>query len=114
MLDLEPVNVPSQQASPLSLMLNELMMNAMKHAFPPGRAGQLTIKVEDTGHHLQVVIADNGVGMPDATARGGFGSRLIRTLARQLQAEVLWSPACPGTIVTMRLPIRPVDAKASR
>ena len=109
-LDLEPVHVPSQQASPLSLMLNELMMNAMKHAFPSGRPGRLTITVEDTGRHLEVVIADDGVGMPDAAARGGFGSRLIRTLARQLQAEVLWTPASPGTIVTLRLPIRPADA----
>ena len=87
------------------------MMNAMKHAFPPGRGGHLTIKAEDTGRHLEVVIADDGVGTADAEARGGFGSRLIRTLARQLQAEVLWTPASPGTIVTLRLPIRPAGAE---
>ena len=108
-LELESVHVPSQQASPLSLMLNELMMNALKHAFPIGRPGQLTIKVESTDRDLKVVIADDGVGIPTA-GRNGFGSRLIRTLARQLQAEVLWTPASPGTIVEMRLPIRHADA----
>ncbi len=111
-LDLEPVHVPSQQASPLSLMLNELMMNAMKHAFPVGRSGQLAITVEGTDRHLKVVIADDGVGMP-AASRNGFGSRLIRTLARQLRAEVLWTPASPGTIVELRLPIRLADAEPS-
>ena len=112
-LDLEPVHVPSQQASPLSLMLNELMMNALKHAFPLGQAGRLAITVEDTGRYLEVVIADNGVGMRDDKVRSGFGSRLIRTLARQLQAEVLWTPADPGTIVTLRLPVPTADAEPS-
>ena len=95
----------------MSLMLNELMMNAMKHAFPVGRPGQLAITVEDTDRYLRVVIADDGVGMPDAGGIGGFGSRLIRTLARQLQAEVLWTPASPGTIVELRLPIRAADGE---
>ena len=110
-LDLEPVHVPSQQASPISLMLNELMTNAVKHAFPVGRPGRLAITVEGTDRELTVVIADDGVGMPAPERRHGFGSRLIRTLARQLQAEVLWTPASPGTIVELRLPIRAADAE---
>ena len=105
-LELESVHVASQQASPLSLMLNELLMNAMKHAFPIGRAGLLAITVEGSDRDIRVVIADDGVGMPEAKAHRGFGSRLIRTLARQLQADVTWSPAAPGTRVEMRLPNR--------
>lgn len=112
-LDLEPVHVPSQQASPISLMLNELMMNALKHAFPVGRGGRLAIKVVGSDNHLEVTIADDGVGMPAPEARHGFGSRLIRTLARQLQAEVSWTPGAPGTMVHLRLPIRAVDGEPS-
>ena len=91
-------------------MLNELLMNALKHAFAPGRPGRLDIIVKETESHLKVVIADDGVGMPDARPQSGFGSRMIKTLARQLQAEVLWTEGDPGTIVELRLPIHP-DAR---
>ena len=110
-LELETVHVPSQQASPMSLMLNELMMNAFKHAFPPGRGGHMAITLERSDRDLKVVIADDGVGMSDFRARSGFGTRLIRTLARQLQAEVVWTAADPGTMVELRLPIQPDDGK---
>ena len=63
-LDLQSVFVPSQQASPLSLILNELIMNALKHAFPPGRGGRLAIAVSGTDRRLEVVIADDGIGIP--------------------------------------------------
>ncbi len=105
-LDLHSVQVPSQQASPSALLLNELMMNALKHAFPDGRAGKLSIRVARVGDQLSVVVADDGVGMPDATARTGFGTRLVRTLARQLRAEVLWKDADPGTVVEVTSPLQ--------
>ncbi len=110
-LELKSVHVPSQQASPISLMLNELMMNSFKHAFPPDRGGHMAITLEGSDRDLKVVIADDGVGMPDIRARSGFGTRLIRTLARQLQAEVVWTAADPGTMVELRLPIQPIDGK---
>ena len=108
-LDLQSVHVPAQQASPLSLMLNELIMNALKHAFPAGRGGRLSIAVRGTDRGLTVGITDDGVGMPDALSRRGFGSRLIKTLARQLQAEVSWTAGDPGTTVELRLPNLPMD-----
>jgi len=110
-LDLQTVHVPSPQASPIALMLNELLMNALRHAFPPGRAGHVAIVVKHTARHLKVVIADDGVGMPDTKPAGGFGSRMIKTLARQLQAEVLCTKGNPGTIVELRLPIEPLRSE---
>ena len=71
----------------------------------------MAVKVEGSDHHLKVVIADDGVGMPDTKTRTGFGTRLIRTLARQLQAEVLWTAADPGTMVELRLPIQPISGR---
>ena len=108
-LDLHPVHVPAQQASPVALMLNELIMNALKHAFPIGRSGRLSVTVDDPDGELLVVIADDGVGIPAAKTKYGFGSRLVRTLARQLQAEITWHPGAPGTIVEVRSPIRRFD-----
>ena len=105
-LDLEPVHVPAPQASPNALMLNELMTNALKHAFPNGRGGKLSIKTARVEDHLVIVIADDGVGMAKDRSDTGFGTRLIRTLARQLQAELRWLDAKPGTIVEVRSPLR--------
>ena len=105
-LDLATVKVPSQQASPIALMLNELVMNALKHAFPAGRAGNLIIDIRQQDDDLHAIISDDGVGMPIARERSGFGSRLIKTLARQLQAEVVWLPGQPGTIVDIKFPLR--------
>ena len=60
---------------------------------------------------MKVVIADDGVGMPDARPQSGFGSRMIKTLARQLQAEVAWTQGNPGTFAELRLPIQSVGSK---
>ncbi len=108
-LDLRSVHVPAQQASPVALMLNELIMNALKHAFPIGRPGRLSVTVDDADGELLVIIADDGVGIPEAKTKSGFGSRLIKTLARQLQADISWRPGEPGTIVEVRSPIRRFD-----
>ncbi len=105
-LDLATVKVPSQQASPIALMLNELMMNALKHAFPAGRPGNLLIDLRQQEDHVHVIISDDGIGMPITRERAGFGTRLIKTLARQLQAEVLWLPGHPGTIVDIKSPLK--------
>ncbi len=104
-LDLVPVQLPSQQATPYALMLNELMMNALKHAFPAKRAGRLLIKIAHVGDHLDMVVHDDGIGFADPGTITGFGTRLIRTLARQLQAELRWKAGNPGMIVEVRTPL---------
>jgi PAS domain S-box-containing protein len=110
-LDLDPVSVPSEQASPVALMLNELITNALKHAFPPGRAGRLLIQIRRAHDVLHIVLADDGVGIPAGAVDpgpGGFGQRLIKTVARQLRADVSWLQNDPGTRVAIKLPL-PVE-----
>ena len=111
-LDLRPAKVPAQQASPFALLLNEVLMNVLKHAFPPDKPGCLFIELRSTADFLTVYVSDDGVGMPDARQRGGFGTRLVRTLARQLQAEILWLPGHPGTIVEIKSPHNKVYAES--
>ncbi len=112
-VELEAVYVPSQQASPIALMLNELITNALKHAFPAGRPGRLSIKVGSQADRLILVVMDDGVGLVQGS-RGetGFGRRLIRTVARQLHAEVNWKAGNPGTTIEISLPLpqKPKDS----
>ena len=105
-LDLEAVEVPVEKAPPVALMLNELITNAMKHAFARDRAGRLSVSVRPDGNYIAICVVDDGHGMPDTVASSGsFGKRLIESLARQLAATLTWRPANPGTRVDLRLPI---------
>ncbi len=88
-ISIPDVVLPIDRAIPCGLILNELISNAIKHAFPSGRQGLIRVHAEPLGGHLRLVIADNGVGLP-----GGFnikrcpsmGLQLVRTLADQLDA----------------------------
>ena len=109
-LELEAAMVPAPQASPIALLLNELMTNALKHAFPAGRGGRLRIAMARAQGRLSLVLQDDGVGMTvEATPGSGFGSRLVRTVARQLQGSVTWADAGPGTIVEISFPLTAVE-----
>jgi PAS domain S-box-containing protein len=104
-LDLEPVEVPAEKAAPVALMLNELVTNALKHAFD-GRPGTLDVAVRRNGHDFFITVADDGAGMADgALAKCSFGRTLVETLGRQLQARTEWSATGPGTRVEVALPI---------
>jgi two-component sensor histidine kinase len=112
-LDLEPVEVPVEKAPPVALMMNELITNALKHAFPDNRPGRLSITVRPDGRHFAIRIADDGVGMPhDIVGARSFGKRLIESLARQLTANIAWKPNHPGTSIDIRLPRESSGAKA--
>ncbi|MDP4002846.1 histidine kinase dimerization/phosphoacceptor domain -containing protein [Methylobacterium sp. NEAU K] len=104
-LDLETVEVPVAMAPPVALMMNELITNALKHAFPDERAGRLSVTVAPDDTYFTIRIADDGVGMPvHLMEQRSFGKRLIGTLCRQLSASIAWQANDPGTIVNIRLP----------
>jgi PAS domain S-box-containing protein len=99
-LDLQSVKIPSNQASPVALVLNELVTNAFKHAFPDERAGRIAISIRKDGTTLRIVLRDDGIGLStDQRDEDGFGRRLIKSLGRQLRAEIVWLRGNPGTIV---------------
>ena len=112
-LDLEMVEVPVEKAPPVALMLNELITNALKHAFAGERPGRLTVSVRPDDSHVSIRIIDDGHGMPPGPTRSGsFGKRLIENLARQVQASIAWHPANPGTRVELRLPVTSPGSQA--
>ncbi|MFN7957104.1 MAG: histidine kinase dimerization/phosphoacceptor domain -containing protein [Holophagaceae bacterium] len=72
---------------PLGLILNELVANALQHAFPPGEGGSLDIEIEpDTRGWVTVRVADSGQGLPESVDldSGGLGFQLVRALTDQL------------------------------
>jgi PAS domain S-box-containing protein len=84
--------LPVDKAIPCGLVLNELITNALKHAFVDGRRGSIRISIDQSnGDHLRLVVADNGVGLPAGLDVGrcqSMGLQLVNTLAAQLQAQL--------------------------
>lgn len=84
--DLLDVTLSVKDATPLSLLVNELITNAVKHAFPDGQQGKVVVGLKKNGvDKLEVSVADNGHGFsPDETRRDGSGSRIVNALAQQI------------------------------
>ncbi|MBC7919976.1 MAG: tetratricopeptide repeat protein [Ferruginibacter sp.] len=76
----------------LGLAVNELVVNALKHAFPDARNGEIRIHLTRQGpHQYQLSVADSGVGLPpptEAQPTGALGLRLVGTIARQLNGQL--------------------------
>ncbi|WP_304169818.1 sensor histidine kinase [Phenylobacterium aquaticum] len=88
----------------LGLIVTELVINALKHAFPGGRQGMILVSYYSAGPNWSLSVRDDGVGMPKApdSAKPGLGTNIIQALASQLEAEIKVSDAEPGTLVSIR------------
>jgi two-component sensor histidine kinase len=100
-----PVRIEADQALPFSLIVNEVVSNAFKHAFPDGRRGRIRVSLEAApdGSSATLVVRDDGVGYDPAKA-SGMGTRLIRGLAQQLGAEVQ-TRVENGSVFTLTVPL---------
>jgi two-component sensor histidine kinase len=87
----------------LGLIVTELVINALKHAFPGRRQGKINVDYRADGEDWTLSVADNGVGMPtDAeSAKAGLGTSIVAALAQQLHASVQSSDADPGHKVSI-------------
>jgi two-component sensor histidine kinase len=97
----------SSQAVSLGLIVTELVINALKHAFPSGEEGEILVKydAQDSGWRLSV--SDNGSGPKDATdnpPHAGLGTSIVEALAHQLEATVQKTSGPQGTTVTITAP----------
>ncbi|KYK29345.1 MAG: hypothetical protein AYK19_19885 [Theionarchaea archaeon DG-70-1] len=84
-IEVEDVSLGSDHAIPCGLIINELISNCLKHAFPGNRKGEITIKLRALDEkEIELVVADNGVGMPksiDFKNTKSLGLRLVTILA---------------------------------
>ena len=107
-LDLEPIVVPADKATPVALIVNELVTNALKHAFKDETIpGSIGVRMSQPDGHLIIEVSDDGVGMDGKAGDGTFGMRLIRQLGRQLHADIEWRNTSPGTQVVVKMPNGP-------
>lgn len=101
----EGSSASSRQAESLGLIVTELVMNALKHAFPNNKiGGKITVAYEVEGANWKLSVADNGVGRPDgvfAQAKTGLGTGIIKALAQQLGAKVETLANSEGTTVAI-------------
>ncbi len=90
-IDVDPVTLDIKQAVPSGLILNELIMNSYKFAFNGKKNGKLSISFNKEGDHVKANVSDNGIGLPkdfDINANSSLGMTLIKTLTKQLKAEM--------------------------
>jgi two-component sensor histidine kinase len=106
-VDMETVVLPVEKAIPCGLILNELVTNALKHAFPQGRSGTVRVGLHSTSSgELALSVADDGIGLRSDFAiehYGSLGMQLVSDLAAQLDARVALE-SHGGTKVSIILP----------
>ncbi len=107
--DIQDHHLDSKKLLPLGMILNELMTNVYKYAFPKGHAGRIDIRLSfpDT-RTMELEVLDNGVGLPDSIIQTktdtGFGFVLITMLVEQ-QGATMELRNSPGAHFTIRFPI---------
>ena len=96
----DPVRVITDKAVPIGLMVNELVTNALKYAYPPDHPGKVRVHLLNDGDGLRLVVEDDGVGYPDQDAApkgSGLGSLIVGSMAQTLHATVELDRAHRGT-----------------
>jgi two-component sensor histidine kinase len=91
--------LPMSRAVPIGLIVNELVGNALKYAFPDEISGSVTVGFRRDGELFSLTVEDDGVGCdPAAPAKGsGLGTRISRALAGQLGGRIESGPVAPGS-----------------
>lgn len=121
--------LPAHIATPLSVVLTELLQNAVDHGFPPGEGGgNVVVKLQASDEELHIMVVDDGKGIDpdfDLMSATGLGLSIVRTLVttelagaidiRRATPEELLSVdlTChqgrPGTVIDLRVPLQPED-----
>lgn len=101
-----PLRLTLSQAIPCGLLVNELVTNAYRHAFPDGRSGTIRIALACDAREARITIEDDGIGMPggiDPPSRAALGFQLVPLLVEQLGARLRCASG-PGTRFELVLP----------
>jgi len=110
-VEAEPLPLPTDQVVPLAIVVNELVTNALKYAFAGQAEGTLRIGLVRVGEGVELTVADDGAGLPEAALgpeRGGsLGLMLVRTLCRQIGAVLSVERPGRGTLFRIALPCPP-------
>lgn len=100
-LDLDAVEVETGQAMPCGLIVNELVTNSLKHAFPDRGSGEISVGLKTADGGLRLSVVDSGRGLPadfESRSRNSLGLQLVHDLARQLLGTLEASPPASFTV----------------
>jgi two-component sensor histidine kinase len=104
----------SRQAESLGLIVTELVMNALKHAFPNEKVeGQITVAYDMVGTNWKLSVTDDGIGKPNggfAQGKSGLGTGIVKALSHQLEAQFATLAGPEGTTVSITHATFPVKA----
>jgi two-component sensor histidine kinase len=106
-LDIEPVTVSMTQAIPLALIINEIITNAILHAFKRTGKGEILVSMHQADDNVKLVISDNGVGInlkEKKTCAETLGMVLINGLSEDINGEIMIENK-QGTSVTLVFPV---------
>jgi len=108
-VEADATTVTSQEAVSLGLIVTELVINALKHAFPGDRGGDVAVVYRADAAGWTLSVEDNGVGrnITRTKTKGGLGTVIVDSLAKQLGATVLFSDLTPGLRVSVKGNPRP-------
>jgi chemotaxis protein methyltransferase CheR len=102
--DIESELLPTDHAIPIGLIVNELVTNALKYAFPSETRGTVTVTLKRVPGELRLTVADDGNGFDARRADSGLGGRLVSGFAEQLGGQLERESGSQGTIVRLILP----------
>ncbi len=100
-VEADNADAPAETSVSVGLLVTELVINALKHAFPDGRGGRIRVSYACADGDWTLTVSDDGVGMQADSVRpvAGLGTRIVQALVNQLKARVVVSDARPGTSV---------------
>jgi two-component sensor histidine kinase len=107
--DIESELLPTDQAIPMGLIVNELVTNALKYAFPSETKGTVMVTLKRVPGQLRLTVVDDGKGVDPRRADSGLGGRLVEGFAQQLGGQVERESGSQGTTVRLILPSPEVD-----
>jgi two-component sensor histidine kinase len=102
--DIESALLPTDQAIPVGLIVNELVTNAIKYAFAPNTKGMVLVTFKREPGRLRLTVADDGTGFDPQRADSGLGGRLVEGFAQQLGGKLERDSGSQGTTVSLILP----------
>jgi len=107
----EPMDLDAEVAVPLGLIIHELILNSFKYAFPDQREGMIEVRLWKSEGRLQLVVEDDGVGLPEGMkpleVKTSYGMRLVTLFTQELKGEVTYENLPGnGTKAVLNCPIR--------
>lgn len=105
-VDVDAIDISTETAVPLGLVVNELVTNSFKYAFNGRDKGALAITLKRERERMLLTISDDGPGIdPDARVDSGLGQRLTKSFVNQLRAEMTTSSSATGVQHSLSIPV---------